>query len=253
MNNPQHDTSKYELKPEQARLLYPEERYAPVFAPTLDGEVERTVVWFDGSPCDSWHAWNYWYAARDKLYSENDPAKMDLLKRILYAFVRDSSFPLKDRLSTLVPAFYWEQMPARAVADALEVDVMKVYEVIGTWPAELICPECGERRIVDATLPIYNSRPYRRCKACQQIAIERMKAESEAERLAELDYSDYLKTAHWQSLRIQALERAGYRCQVCNSPARLEVHHRTYERRGAEHLTDLTVLCAKCHSKFHEE
>jgi replicative DNA helicase len=51
---------------------------------------------------------------------------------------------------------------------------------------------------------------------------------------------------------MQALSRAGHRCQVCNSPDKLDVHHRTYERVGQEQLDDLTVLCDRCHGLFHE-
>lgn len=66
-----------------------------------------------------------------------------------------------------------------------------------------------------------------------------------------MPYREYLKTPHWQAMRLKALSLADNRCQVCNGKERLEVHHRTYERRGNENLTDLTVLCHKCHSTFH--
>jgi hypothetical protein len=46
--------------------------------------------------------------------------------------------------------------------------------------------------------------------------------------------------------------KAGFRCQVCNAyGVQLNVHHRTYERRGAEWDTDLIVLCHDCHEIFH--
>ena len=65
-------------------------------------------------------------------------------------------------------------------------------------------------------------------------------------------YQAHLKTDHWQQVRLLALEAAGHRCQVCNSPDQLDVHHRTYERLGHEDLSDLTVLCGTCHGIFHE-
>lgn len=65
-------------------------------------------------------------------------------------------------------------------------------------------------------------------------------------------YAEYLRSAGWQARRQEALARAGYRCQVCNSTSRLEVHHRTYANRGNERPEDLTVLCAACHGRFHE-
>lgn len=54
----------------------------------------------------------------------------------------------------------------------------------------------------------------------------------------------------WAQRKQAALERAEFRCQVCNSPDKVQVHHRTYERRGNERPADLTVLCAFCHIRF---
>lgn len=62
----------------------------------------------------------------------------------------------------------------------------------------------------------------------------------------------YLRSVHWASVRRDALERAEYRCQVCNADKALDVHHRTYERLGAEAPADLTVLCRRCHARFHD-
>lgn len=44
----------------------------------------------------------------------------------------------------------------------------------------------------------------------------------------------------------------GHRCQTCGSTERLQVHHRTYLRRGREMSRDLMVLCEPCHKLFHE-
>ena len=66
-----------------------------------------------------------------------------------------------------------------------------------------------------------------------------------------MPYGDYLQTDHWKIKREEALFAAIYRCQVCNRGQRLHVHHRTYERRGCELLSDLTVLCEDCHELFH--
>ena len=30
-------------------------------------------------------------------------------------------------------------------------------------------------------------------------------------------------------------------------------NHRTYERKGRERLSDLILLCRKCHGRFHAE
>lgn len=65
-------------------------------------------------------------------------------------------------------------------------------------------------------------------------------------------YLAYLGSEAWSIRRDFALEAAGYACSLCSSTDRLDVHHRTYERLYAERLADLTVLCRKCHGKFHE-
>lgn len=66
-----------------------------------------------------------------------------------------------------------------------------------------------------------------------------------------MPYPKYLKTDHWSRCRKRALEAAGHRCQLCNSTHRLQVHHRTYERRGNESPDDVIVLCSACHQLFH--
>ena len=68
-----------------------------------------------------------------------------------------------------------------------------------------------------------------------------------------MPYQEYLQTPEWQARRKDALQRAEYRCQTCNASDRiLDVHHRTYERRGHEKPSDLTVLCRDCHELFHQ-
>jgi hypothetical protein len=72
------------------------------------------------------------------------------------------------------------------------------------------------------------------------------------DKLKSVKYKTYLKTWHWSVIRARALEAAKNKCQVCNGGPPLNVHHRTYIRRGEERPEDMTVLCAKCHSEFHK-
>ena len=67
-----------------------------------------------------------------------------------------------------------------------------------------------------------------------------------------IDYHTYLDSPEWKERSALAKARAGYRCQVCDSPDRLETHHRTYERIGREDDGDLVVLCHRCHSLFED-
>lgn len=72
------------------------------------------------------------------------------------------------------------------------------------------------------------------------------------EQLRIMDYKDYLKTTHWQSLRFDILKRDKGICQKCHYKfKKLEVHHLTYDRRGCELPEDLICLCHECHRKIH--
>jgi hypothetical protein len=81
-----------------------------------------------------------------------------------------------------------------------------------------------------------------------------MKANNQGriQELCSMPYEEYLKTPEWREKREQALERDGHCCRVCNSGKNLDVHHRTYVRRGNESPNDLTTLCRSCHEYFHK-
>jgi hypothetical protein len=97
------------------------------------------------------------------------------------------------------------------------------------------------------------------CKKRQSEQGSKQRAEEEAqyrERLRDLKtmpYRDYLQSDEWKTTRRRALKRAQFRCQVCNKGESLNVHHRTYERRGEERNDDLLVLCQPCHELFHRQ
>lgn len=42
-----------------------------------------------------------------------------------------------------------------------------------------------------------------------------------------MNYQEYLQSPEWRERRKAAIMRAEGRCQVCNDPIGLEVHHRT--------------------------
>jgi hypothetical protein len=66
-------------------------------------------------------------------------------------------------------------------------------------------------------------------------------------------YRDYLLSDVWKKKRLEAIERAGGKCQLCNRNHCLHVHHRKYSTWGEEPITDLTVLCEDCHNKFSQQ
>jgi len=67
------------------------------------------------------------------------------------------------------------------------------------------------------------------------------------------EYEKYLKSAHWLKKRMEALVRANYECQICESQVDLQVHHKTYDNIGDEQDDDLIVVCEVCHTKHHLE
>jgi hypothetical protein len=82
-------------------------------------------------------------------------------------------------------------------------------------------------------------------------AYDSIKAVLERLSQATFDYHAYLLSPEWKARRDAQIRDAGGRCQVCNSPDRLNCHHRTYERIGRELPEDLVVLCEVCHGIFH--
>lgn len=78
------------------------------------------------------------------------------------------------------------------------------------------------------------------------------------ETVLEMDYYDFLKTPYWDGIRNYKLKRAKYCCELCGGKGVLNVHHKTYENHGREHIRiiadkDLIVLCKDCHEKFHDK
>ena len=65
------------------------------------------------------------------------------------------------------------------------------------------------------------------------------------------NYRAYLTTGHWLTIRRLALERAGNHCQTCGGTENLDVHHNRYALYE-ERLTDVVVLCRKCHKLYHD-
>ena len=72
-------------------------------------------------------------------------------------------------------------------------------------------------------------------------------------KMALLPYQQFLNTEYWQLIRKAAIHNADYRCEMCNTSNRLEVHLLTYKHRGYEfrHMEDLTVVCHSSHASHH--
>ena len=128
----------------------------------------------------------------------------------------------------------------------------QAYLIAGPATATIVCGVCKSQYVIE----VESRSALERCRAgppefnqCPE-CIRKIIADDQ-ERLRTMPYQEYLQTVHWERKRQDALERAAFRCQVCNATNRLDVHHRTYERRGAEAPADLIVLCRECHEMFH--
>lgn len=66
------------------------------------------------------------------------------------------------------------------------------------------------------------------------------------------EYREYLKTEHWQEVRKARLSVDKYRCYLCGTSKRLNVHHLRYDNLGDENVRkDLISLCLHCHLMLH--
>lgn len=62
----------------------------------------------------------------------------------------------------------------------------------------------------------------------------------------------YLKSEHWQNLRIEKLTQVDAHCVFCwNRDLRHDVHHIVYKRLWDAKPHDLVVLCRHCHDLAH--
>ena len=66
-----------------------------------------------------------------------------------------------------------------------------------------------------------------------------------------MNYGEYLESPHWLTLRYRKKLRAK-QCGICASKSQLHVHHLNYRRLVDVELSDLRVLCKRCHFLCHE-
>lgn len=77
----------------------------------------------------------------------------------------------------------------------------------------------------------------------------------------ELTYEEFLLTEYWLIISQYMKIKSNFTCTDCGKKfkifSQLNVHHKSYERHGWEHLEevqneDLVVCCESCHKKRHE-
>lgn len=63
-------------------------------------------------------------------------------------------------------------------------------------------------------------------------------------------YGKYRESPAWKRKRDLVMERNKGKCAWCQAEGK-QVHHKTYDNIGKEPLSDLVVLCGKCHKEEH--
>jgi hypothetical protein len=65
-------------------------------------------------------------------------------------------------------------------------------------------------------------------------------------------YDSYVRGAWWRRRRREFARSHPAECACCGWTDGVELHHRSYERVGAERDDDLCWLCSRCHSLLHQ-
>jgi len=61
-----------------------------------------------------------------------------------------------------------------------------------------------------------------------------------------------LRDEEYRELHRRILKRDCWRCQICGSMQRLEVHHTKFRSHGgSDSEVNLITLCASCHRQVH--
>jgi 5-methylcytosine-specific restriction endonuclease McrA len=77
---------------------------------------------------------------------------------------------------------------------------------------------------------------------------------TEQEKTNKEKYLEYLRSDKWKKIAAKKRKGSKNKCQLCgNGKSILHVHHVNYDHVYKERLSDLIVLCEKCHKKFHSK
>lgn len=66
-----------------------------------------------------------------------------------------------------------------------------------------------------------------------------------------MTYQEYLLSKDWQQKRAQKLRESKRRCTVCSTSKQLDVHHPIYRNWTDVRMSDLRVVCRRCHEIIH--
>lgn len=118
------------------------------------------------------------------------------------------------------------------------------------------CLCCGEKQMQNYKLnsvkninliPLYSPDLWNKYKNNQYLS-KSLYYEAKNERFEE--YVNYINSEKWQILRQQVIKEYNGLCFYCLEKAN-DVHHKSYDNFGNEPLSDLVLLCRKCHEEEH--
>lgn len=118
------------------------------------------------------------------------------------------------------------------------------------------CLSCGEKDGHNCKLnsvkninsiPLFSLNLWNNYKDNQSLN-RRLYYESKSERFEE--YVKYINSEKWQILRQEVIKEYDGKCFFCWEKG-TDVHHKTYANFGNEPLSDLVLLCRKCHDEEH--
>jgi 5-methylcytosine-specific restriction endonuclease McrA len=182
---------------------------------------------------------------------------------------------LRDNLVALLMEL---AVPMATISDMFGLSGREAWAIAASEPVSVfICPDCDGflkvcdrrdlSRLLRASRAVANARsgdPGDTILLCDSCADLRLQLHRDEQRLSKLTrqartaqlrkmpFAGYRVQPEWQARRTATLAKAGYRCQVCGErDTRLDVHHNTYDRYGAESAFDLVALCGGCHEVFH--
>lgn len=68
------------------------------------------------------------------------------------------------------------------------------------------------------------------------------------------EYDEYIHSERWRKRCERVYKKRGRRCERCGRNDRpLQMHHKNYDRLGAELDDDLLIVCKDCHPKADAE
>lgn len=203
--------------------------------------------------------------AREEIKAAEESLRLAIerLKEAVRLAIEQASDSARQDLASYL---YWqcEDIKPGWIAAGLGITPGKIRYIVVPVYSDQSCERCG-KPLIQPSRSGYQFQGTMHDE-CQRAYWREQRAEGEARRnkttiqfelrkleLKDMPYQEYLQTPEWQEKRKRALKKSDYRCQVCNTNSeQLNVHHRTYERRGDEIDSDLIVLCRSCHEKFHE-